>query len=37
MPCLIGALIIIALIVAIVARNIHSIMRTNPAEIIAKE
>ena len=37
MPCLIGSLIIIALIVAIVARNIHSIMRTNPADIIAKE
>ena len=36
-PCLMGALVIVTLIVAIVVRNIHSIMRTNPAEIIAKE
>lgn len=32
-----GSLIVIALIAAIVGWNIYSIMRTNPAEIIAKE
>ena len=36
-PCLMGALLIVALIVAIVGWNIRCIMRTNPAEIIAKE
>ena len=35
--CLMGALLIVALIVAIVGWNIRCIMRTNPAEIIAKE
>lgn len=35
--CIGGALLIIALIAAIVISNIHSIMRTKPSEIIAKE
>lgn len=36
-PCLGGALIVIAMIAAIVLWNIRRTMRTNPAEIIAKE
>ncbi len=36
-PCLFGALIVMALIAVIVVWNIRSTMRTNPSEIIAKE
>ncbi len=36
-PCLMGALLIVALIATIVGWNVRSTMRTNPSEIIAKE
>ena len=36
-PCLAGSLIIMSMVATIVIWNIRSIMRTNPAEIIAKE
>ena len=36
-PCLMGALLIVALIATIVSWHIRCILRTNPSEIIAKE